>query len=448
MKIKARKRKALAHQVTALEWANQRKCIGLFMRMRLGKTLVAIRWAQNKQPKKGLVITPLTVVSEWQKELEFEHIYNSKTLHGKREDWQGKLDGPSVWYLTNYGCVQANPSLLDHEWDFIILDESTIIRKPTAGITKLINKETYHIPNRAALTGMPNPESMLDLFEQMCFLNGSFLGHTNYYEFRDEHFNNVHYGWHLKRKSNPIITGEMHKHSFILTRKDVGIGSTPVHQVRWVKLPDKIRVKYDELEKTWAIGDLETAHAFVKRLWLGQIAGGFAFPEITHHAKSNELKYLLEGELRREQVIVWFRSNLELLGCQKILSKANISNTVIHGKVKVKERKHRLERFRKGKYRIFLAQAKCAGIGLDCSNADTMIYFSRWDDGEINMQSQERFIHPKFKNAKLIIDLACKDTVNVDVITAVKSKQFQQGMLGNQLFKSLIVDNWKERLAV
>ena len=41
-------RKLMPHQADALAYANQNSAIALFMEMRLGKTLVAIRWAQEQ----------------------------------------------------------------------------------------------------------------------------------------------------------------------------------------------------------------------------------------------------------------------------------------------------------------------------------------------------------------------------------------------------------------
>jgi len=438
-----KKRKALAHQAKALEWAFPRNRIPLFMRMRLGKTLVAIRWAQNKGCKKILVIAPLTVVPTWQEELRQEGVWLAATLLGPEKQWRHKLDQSHTWYLTNYERARLSPWLFDLKWDCLILDESVTIRKPKAQITKLLVNECQHIPYRAALTGMPNPESFLDFFEQMRFLFGEFLGFNNYWHFADAHFNSVGYDLHIKRKSRDLIIGTVHKRSYVLTRKDVGVGSTPVHQTRWLDLPSPIRKKYKHLEDKWAVDDYETACKLTQMLWLQKIAGGCAMEGLKHKAKLKELLGLLGGELRGEQVIVWFRFNDELFACQK-----KIGNAVsIYGDVPIKVRKARLKKFTQGKARVLLAQAACAKYGLDCSNSDTMIYFSRYFDANINLQSQERFIHPKQKRDKLIIDLVVKDTVDVDILTAIKTKKFQQGLVSNQLLKRMILKNFSERLA-
>ncbi|MFH1394652.1 MAG: SNF2-related protein, partial [Candidatus Omnitrophota bacterium] len=68
-------RELFGHQKRVLEWTSSRSKIALFLQMRLGKTLVAIRWVQLAEtPIKALVIAPLSVLHVWESELHKENV--------------------------------------------------------------------------------------------------------------------------------------------------------------------------------------------------------------------------------------------------------------------------------------------------------------------------------------------------------------------------------------
>ena len=348
------KRTLLLHQEHALTYARGRKAVAWFMEMRLGKTLTAIRWAQENELNPILVVAPLTVLAAWEKELRLEGESEICYLTGlpKKTRWQKLMETPARWYLITYESLRITPTICELPWRLVIADESTKIRNPKAQITKLMRRQLAHVPYRALLSGLPAPEDIIDYFEQMCFLHGSFMGYDNYWSFRQRYFQPGWggFGWIAKKGTVEAVRTAVQETSFMLTRKDAGIGSKKIYEKRYVYLPTDARKVYEEATKDWQIGDSMTKWAPVVRHWLARIAGGFS-PEgqLLHDAKLKALLELLEGELKRESVVVWFRYNHELRYVAKMLRKRKISCVEVYGDVKREDREKARVKFEKKK---------------------------------------------------------------------------------------------------
>ena len=449
-------RSPLPHQKEALEYCKRSK-IALFMEMRLGKTLVSIRWAKERKAERVLIVAPLSSLNPWEEELVEENV-EKKRIHyllGSREKKLSIAKFPAKgWYLINYEGLRSCPEILKQNWQAIILDESTKIRNPKAQITKLLNSQAVYIPNRCILSGRPNPESALDYFEQFRFLFGSFMGKNNYWNFLHSNFHKGWSGWDWVPNKGTLdrIKNEVHGLSFVRTRSQCGVGSSKVHEKRYVYMTPKQKKLYREIEKTFAFeyGEKknETQWVVVKYLWMSRLAGGF-LPNseneesnkltIISEEKTKLLLELLRGELKEEKVVVWFRFNSELKHVKLALENVGIECVSILGETLPSERSFAYSEFRKNpETRVMLAQIKCGKFTYDWSVASTAIYYSNAYDNEDRIQSEDRIIHPKKKEPVLYLDLITKDTVDEDVVKALKEKNLESKLFMNQLISKTL----------
>lgn len=438
------RRTILPHQQRMLDYALPRSHIALYCEMRLGKSLVTIRWAQQRKLPFVLVLAPATVLPSWHEELVLEgvdpgHIY-TRTLPPP-----GTLS--SGWYLWNYELARARPTILRAPWSALVCDESTKLRNPKAQITQLLIKQTDHIPNKAILSGLPAPESPLDYFEQFHFLRGMFMGYYNYYAFRKTFFISDAQGWDWYPTSGTVVAIKEHVHRYahVLTRKEAGIGSRKIYTRRVVEMTPPQKKAYKKAERDFALElangeDKLTAYIITKILWMSRIAGGFsseADATTYSYAKVDELGELLLGELRKESVVVWFRFNREIEEV-KIRLAGKFSAMEITGATPLDTRAARLKLFQSGHARILLAQVKCAKFGLDCSKASTAIYFSNSYDYEDRAQSEDRIVHPQKNDPLLYIDLVTKGTIDEDISALLREKY------GNsRVFMIKLMERWK-----
>jgi SNF2 family DNA or RNA helicase len=416
--------------------------------MRLGKTLTTIRWAEEAglTSKPILVVAPLPVLATWQDELALEG-HESRLLRGpdlKRAD--DAISSPESWYLTNYeglslrgtGSKRAAPSLLAKlPWYTVILDESTKIKNPKAQTTKVAT-ECIKAKYRAILSGLPNPEGPLDLFTQMKFLLGEFMGFENFYAWRDEYFVEDRYNWAPRPGAIKLIRECTQPVANWLSRKDVNMGGPTVCSKRTVELPPPVKKVYDAVAADFILGDDITKWSTVCHIWLSQIAGGFCDHQTGQHtAKVSELLSLLKTDLRDEPIVIWFRFNTDLDGVKRALVKAGLNPAVLWGDDSLGVRTEVVRSFQKGRRDILLAQVKCATYGVDFSRARTAVYYGPiWSHQEM-AQTMDRLIHPLKKDSVYQLFLLAEDTVDEKCYEAFQLKRLNSSVLKTDVLAHL-----------
>src|SRR5690606_18581518 len=149
-------------------------------------------------------------------------------------------------------------------------------------------------------------------------------------------------------------------------------------------------------ERDFQVGDKLAMNKLQVISWLLQLAGGrWPHDERVHHdAKIDGLIGLTLGELGGQALVVWGRHTAEILAiAEKIKRKTKFSVDVAYGGTK-STNAATIARFRSGRLRILVAQAKSFQMGQDFSIADAMVYYSNWHDSEVRRQSEERCEHP------------------------------------------------------
>lgn len=397
------------------------------------------------------MIAPIEPLGSWIKELteeneEYIPAYLASPASAKLSTALGALNYPAkrCWALVNYECLRLIPEIAFQDWDLVILDESTKIKNPKAQVTQVCLQGFRYVKYRAILSGLPNPESDLDFHCQMQFLNGQFMGCDNYYKFRERWFEPKWDGsWGPKTGTKSAIYATLKELAFTLTRADVKIGSRKIKEVREISLSKDVYANYLAAEASFSYeaGDYTNATQWgiVLQNWLARMAGGFKpavyekddtgknirelYPvSFFHDAKLKELKSLMTGELKKEQVVIWARFTAEINAISKLLNDAGITTVSLTGETDATKRLANQKLFQSGKARAIVLQIKLGKFGIDLSNSDTAIYYSNGYSLEDRAQSEDRIISPVKQQQALYIDLVSKNTVDEDVIAALNDK--------------------------
>jgi len=441
-------------QEDALKYAMSVQHPAFFMEMRLGKTLVSVRWVKNIEAKRVLVVMPLTAMEAWETMLTYEeepYLAMNTLKKTEREEVlveQALKNTDRVWTLINYEMLLSVPNIMYVPWDVVILDESLRIMNPKARVTKMCTKGFRNAKHRAILTGCPTPESLLQLFCQFEFLHGRFMGCKSYWDFRQTYFQ-MHpwkkYDWEPKDGKRKEIKEILHKLAFVKTRREVKMGSKKIYERRYVDMSPEQRKLYTSITKDFAYQKdgvwEETQWAPVAELWLQRLAGGFTpdGQEVLSRAKVNGVIELLGGELSGLQVAIWFRFRAELELMTEALTKSKISWVQVNADVSYPERKEAIRNFRSGRSRVFLATEKCAKYGIDCSTADCAIYYSNEWSADDRIQSEDRIVHTQKSRPLLYIDMVTRDTVDKEVVDGIHDKSFNaRAVMIRHLAKGLI----------
>jgi SNF2 family DNA or RNA helicase len=409
----------------------------LFMEMRLGKTLTAIRRCllyKPLSPSHGLrilVIAPNSALPSWERELRQERQRDVVYLSGPRAKRLAMLEEGHRWNLLNKEGWLVIPEIEDVPWDAVIVDESTIIKNIGAGITKFLVYRFEDVPHRWVLSGLPNPEDDKEFWSQIAFVNGGHaFGHDNFYAWRHRWFFKPDYGYGWKPHAG--VLDEIHEavgeRAFVMTRKQAGIEVPKVYERRYLDLPKKLRKAYRTIENEFILeyGDQflkSTFHRIATSAWQRQICDGFVDGKMVWDGKIKELRYLLQEPLSRQSVVVWYAYNRPLHATYKALKKAKISVKRLTGSTKMRDRRRLESRFQSGKFRVLLAQIKCADRGMGLSRASAAVYFSNSPSCEARTQTEDRILDVSDNETLLYIDLIARDTVDSDMSFGLTGKK-------------------------
>lgn len=439
-------RKLKPYQQIVFEELKEKDRAGLFLQMRLGKTVISVKWVAYKKAKRILVLCPKSVMPGWIEEL-YEEGYRKNNFSLVAGPTEQKYEELKVnhfgthFYVTNHETVTHCVECLKLPWDCIIIDESTKIRNPKADITNYVNNNTDHVKYKLNLSGLPNPESSKDFVEQMRFLQRDFMNTKNFWVWREKYCLQGRFGWDITVQGEKKLMEEVKKLSIFLSRKDAGIGEEKIYEKRYTYMDKAQKKAYEEMmndfETTLKDELVTTKFVGPKYEYMSQIASGVT-PEgrVFSDKKFLELIDLLTGELKKEAVVVWFRHNHEIECAEKYLKTYKIKYAIFTG-----GRKEREEEFKAGKVRIILAQPKCAQFGMNWSISSTAIYFSNWWDGEVRAQTEDRIVHIDKKEPLLFIDMICKGTIEEDIVEILKEKK-----AGSELFLKQLTECVKKRI--
>jgi SNF2 family DNA or RNA helicase len=438
----------LPHQIPIFDYCKNTTHPILYVEMRLGKTYVTIRWVQwlyqekYRRPLRVLVLAPVTVLTTWENELrqEREQFLSEYGLHRTHRALdallvhENEID-KTLWFLTNYEVLNTTAALEALPWDVVIADESTQIRKIEARRTKIAIRGFRQARHRAELSGLPNPEGEEDFVTQMLFADGHFMGYKDVYAWRARNTNMVPYlGRVVKRDVRSRIKEYVHNRAYILSRKQAGVGSRKVYEVRTIPIPLSLKKAYQQAKKQFRLElenkEFETKWQVALETWLARLAGGFD-PDgnlVSDH-KIKEITSLLDGELKCEQIVISFRFDAEIQEVYKALTAKKIEAVILNGETKMERRASIVKGFNRGEWQVALLQAKLARYSLDFSGSDTLIHYSRWWDNEINAQIEDRIISPTKDTPVLILDLESMGTSDSKIIPGVKSKRFNSNLM-------------------
>lgn len=459
------------YQQQLLDEAKTRTRLALFWEMRLGKSLTAWWWLQNKNPRpeRILIICPKSVIVSWKEQLTDEGVFPILIFDSKNTEIQKYTENLGIIAITNYETVTSKKSVIkDQAWDAIIVDESTKIKNPSTKISETIANPSsfpHHSPQwaskckyqyRVILTGTPAPESYLNYFQQFKFLFGRIGDYNNYYHFRKENF---YFDANSRSKYVPKFhfisqfARFLDKYSYKLRRKDVGIDLPNIMEKRYVQMSDEHRKVYDEFEENWfsdflnemlkrdltegqSFKQLETQFATVAQSYLHQMACGFPknVPTFRAEHKLNELLDIIENDLDpSDKVVIWCQYRADIRAVCEALNARYAAAESITGDTSTEALASILERFRRPyderrAVNYLVCQIRKASMGMDLSAADTQIFFSRSWSALDNQQAIDRLIHPEKKNKPnfsglLTIDIITENTIDEDMYNALIEKK-------------------------
>lgn len=462
------KTRPYAHQYTIIDNTWNINNFALHLEMGLGKSRIiidtlALLWREQKI-NHALIIAPSGVYANWL--LEFDkHLPDTiplelhlwKRLSSQKEgdafkDLILKDTGSLKVLLMNIEALSTSKGQQGAEVflkkiagdSALVIDESTSIKNPSAKRTKTAIKLGKLARYRRVLSGLPTPNSPLDLFSPFAFLSGlskHLLGFDNYYAFRSRYCveKNMRLGSQHQFKTVvgyrrlEELQGKVDQHGVRLKKTDCLDLPEKTYTQRECKLTSEQEKLYKSLKKEYLTEYLDqtvSPQIMVTRLLRFQqiVTGHITTDEgNVEPVPSNRLQCLMEllGETHGKAVI-WANFRYCIKEITKEIAKEYGRDSVAayFGDTKQQERVDIVKSFQDpdSPLRFFVGNPSTAGYGITLTQANVAIYYSRDFRLDNRLQSEDRIHRIGQENPVLYVDLYSPGTIDEKVVAALRSK--------------------------
>jgi len=403
--------------------------------MGLGKTVQTLTLLQaEKLAGSGttLLIMPTSLIYNWEMEA------NKFTPGLRILNYTGTLRNKDIsrfenydLVLTSYGITRLDVEILQKFYfNYIILDESQVIKNPTSNIAKAVRElKSRH---KLVLTGTPIENTTLDLWSQMSFINPGILGTQTY--FRNEFQNPI------EKRSDETKSKKLGAiiKPFILRRHKSQVATElpeKVEHVQYCVMTPEQEKRYDEVKNHYR----EKIFKLIEQEGLGNsrfmiLEGLTKLRQLANHprmveqgydgdsGKLEDITHMLQSAMGEGHKVLVFSQFVKHLDLVKQYLKSNkVDFAYLDGSSM--DRKEQVERFnRDASIRIFLISIKAGGLGLNLTEADYVFILDPWWNPAVEAQAVDRAHRIGQKKKVFTYKFITRNTVEEKILTLQQKK--------------------------
>jgi SWI/SNF-related matrix-associated actin-dependent regulator 1 of chromatin subfamily A len=380
----------------------------------LGKTVQAIAYAQLHNLK-TIIVCPLSVVVNWQREIKKftgkdSTIWDSKTYDGHLKH---------QFHITHYDAVAKNNHWLrDQGFDLLVCDEATYLKnRQTIRAKSILGswKERRKYPGVKTkytifLTGTPVMSRPIEAFSLLNFLDKDRF--NNFF-----HFTQRYGGW---KGAAPMNLQDLHdrtKDLVIRRKKDQVLTELPAKQRNdlYVELTKDERKEYNQLLKELFGKWKSDGKPSVKHMPKLQ---GFLIEK-----KLPRLLEMVDEFLDNDKPILIFSNYIAPL--KLLLEHYGDQAAILTGEMNRNERQETIDKLVSGKAKVGLFSLLAAGMGIDGlqHKIDTVVFLNM-DYVPANHEQAEDRTHRIGQTAQVqVYYMVCDNTMDEYMRDILKEKQ-------------------------
>jgi SNF2 family DNA or RNA helicase len=341
-------------------------------------------------------------------------------------------------FATERGKKFADRFLMTRQ-SLMAVDESTVIKNPSALRTKAITKLGVLARYRVIMTGSPITNSPEDLYSQCNFLNHELLGFSSIYTFRARHcqmqrlsFGGRSFNKVTGYKNLNELNYKLQKFSYRVLKKDALDLPPQIWMKRVVPMTTEQLDAYMQMKRTALVQlkteTLTTTSVLAQMIRLHQIVCGHM---ATDDGKvlslpNNRIKELLAIlEEHGGKAIIWANYRHDIKEIEKTLQKKFGSKSVVtfYGDTPQSIRQEHITNFQEDSVtKYFIGQPMTGGRGITLTAAHLSIFYSNNYDLEIREQAEARNHRIGTSSKVTYIDLISEGTVDEKIIYALRNK--------------------------
>ena len=439
----------------------------IFHEQGLGKSKIALdlilHWLQFDKVEKVILVVKKTLVNNWKRELEHHTFLNCRIVGNDPVENRKAFITRCHIIIAHYESVPYEltrfKSLIRENRTAMILDESTKIKNPNAGISKVFHELSHELTKRFILTGTPVANRPYDVWSQIFFLDfGRSLG-RDFKEFKKRYdLDNKMSDGALSDSqaaacSSLFICERQNEFTHALLDMKNKLASFCVRENKTsehIDLPEKIikniacqweqnqlamyKTYKNELSSIVVRGnkiiDDSTNSILKKLLRFVQIASNPRLVDEQYRNKSGKeekLDRLLKDiDMKDEKVIVWstFIETAKFLSAKyKSLSPARVD-----GSMTIDRRQYNIDKFLNNhNCKALFATTGAAKEGLTLTVANHAIFYDRGFSLDDYLQAQDRIHRVSQINTCYVYNLVMEDSVDewVESLLSAKSHAAQ-----------------------
>ncbi|WP_276368126.1 SNF2-related protein [Chryseolinea sp. H1M3-3] len=403
--------------------------------MGLGKTVQTLTMLQAEKDAgvgTSLLIMPTSLIYNWEMEA------NKFTPELRILNYTGTLRNKDIkrfenydLVLTSYGITRLDVELLQQFYfNYIILDESQVIKNPTSNIAKAVRElKSRH---KLVLTGTPIENTTMDLWSQMSFINPGILGTQTY--FRNE------FQYPIEKKNDESRSRKLHAviKPFILRRHKSQVATElpeKVENIQYCSMTTEQEKRYEEVKAHYR----EKIFKLIDQEGLGNsrfmiLEGLTKLRQLANHPKMVEQGYagdsgkleditcMLENAIAEgHKVLIFsqFVKHLELV--RQYLKNHKIDFAYLDGAST--DRKEQVDRFNKdANLKVFLISIKAGGLGLNLTEADYVFILDPWWNPAVEAQAVDRAHRIGQKRKVFTYKFITRNSVEEKILTLQQRK--------------------------
>lgn len=459
----------MKHQIDTLSMSSNRVVFAHLHEMGLGKTAIMIAEAgilfQQGKLTGVLILAPKGVHRQWLREQVPEHL--DKGINHVCNIWPKNLStanstGVLSFYSMNTDAIRtpkgfkaAQNFLIMHKGkSLMIIDESHLIKSPSAQRTKAAWKLGEIAAYKRIATGTPISKNIVDSWAQFKFLDDRILGHRYMTSFRARYC--IMGGFEGRQIVGQKNTEEFYSliapHSFRLTKAEALNLPPKIYAAREYDMGEATKSHYDDIKKTFmtALDDgtiVDVPNAAVALTRLQQIVCGYL------PGTEGKLSFFSEERLHAmmeivEQVtgpiVIWARFIEDIHRIKARLEEEHGSEGVVtyYGATSTKERESAKTKFLNGDARFFVSNPAAGGVGLNLQgHCQNVIYYSNSFDALHRWQSEDRTHRMGTKGSVTYFDLIADKSIDRLILRNLRGKKSVSDLTFDEIRKAIQIQD-------
>uniref|UniRef100_A0A3P8TMP7 Chromodomain helicase DNA binding protein 1-like n=1 Tax=Amphiprion percula TaxID=161767 RepID=A0A3P8TMP7_AMPPE len=415
------------YQLDGVQWLtqclnNQQGCI-LGDEMGLGKTCQTISllvYMSGALGKKGpfLVLSPLSVMENWRKELECFApslvVLCYKGDKDRRAEIQRETNSQdfNVLLSTYELCLKDASFLKRWKWKVLVVDEAHRLKNQNSLLHKTLTE--FSVGFRVLLTGTPIQNNLQELYSLLSFIQPSVFTADDVDSFVNS-YSNV--------QSQPALAAELQSvlEPFLLRRvkSEVAVDLPKKTELVVYHGMSALQKKYYKAVLTKDLG--ETC------FWLQLCVEPEPFEMGEHLVEASGKLFLLDSMLAflhkgGHRVLLFSQMTRMLDILQDYMEYRDYSYERLDGSVRGEERNLAVKNFSSKDIFVFLLSTKAGGVGMNLTAADTVIFVDSDFNPQNDLQAAARCHRIGQNRPVKVIRLLARDTVEEIMYSRAVSK--------------------------